>query len=90
MNALVEREAIIILALVSAILFVVKHRWESVLTRAVMAGVYIYTLHGLAGENAMFLLRWSLILMLVSEVIFNAYTEIAARIKTKQGKVPHE
>ncbi len=76
MNAFAEREVIIGLALLSALLFGRGRRWETVLTRVVLALVYVYILCGFAGESARFLMRWSLILMLVVENIFNLYVEL--------------
>jgi hypothetical protein len=73
MDTFVEREIIVALSLASACLFAWRRRWESVLTRVVLAGVYVCILYGVVADGAMFLTRWAWILILGVEVLFNAY-----------------
>ena len=77
-----DREVIIIIAVVSALFFAYRKQWENVITRLVLAVVYYLSVTNSIESAAasMFLIRWSILLLLFIEVVFSVYV-IADKIK---------
>ena len=80
-----DKEILIILAVVSGLLYAYRGQWENVITRAVLAGVYFLAVTDIIKDAAasMFLIRWSILLLLSIETLFSIYV-IAAKIKKQR------
>lgn len=81
-----DKEWLVLFAVVSALFFAYRGQWENVITRLVLAAVYYLAVTDIIKSAAasMFLIRWSILLLLVVEVIFSVYV-IADKInKTRK------
>jgi Ca2+/Na+ antiporter len=71
MDIIIERYFIIILAIASAAIFVIGRQWEHVITRSMIAVVFVCIVVGVPFENATvnMLIRWLFILILFVEIL---------------------
>lgn len=78
-----DKDVLIILATISALLFAYRKQWESVFTRAVLAISYYLAVTDVIedSKSAMFLIRWSILLLLFVEILFSVALTAFRRTK---------
>jgi len=66
----IERYTIIALATLSGLMFAFRGQWENVITRLLLATLYVLTLFDfIKSQNSMFVIRWALILVFIVELL---------------------
>jgi len=79
---------IVLLAVLSVVSSLYKKRWENIVPRLVILGVYLYaTIYpGWAQDERQFYARWSLALLLSVEAVFGISEEYYCWRRSKYGK----
>jgi hypothetical protein len=82
-SAIIDRYIIIILAGLSAIMFMLRRQWENAATRFMVAIVYILAIIDLipSSRSSMFAVRWSLILLFGVELLRYGLEKLFRRLR---------
>lgn len=70
-NAVTDRQVLIFLAVLSASIYTLRRQWENVTTRLIVAIAYFLAVSDIVEDHnvSMFLIRWSMILLFVVEIV---------------------